>query len=65
MKGFAKMIYDALIDLGIVVLVLLAIALLPVAAILTRALIPAVAGILAVLFVVSCFSRRMQRWLCS
>jgi hypothetical protein len=65
MKGMLHMIHDSLIDLGIVVLVLLAILVLPVAAVLTRALIPATVAVLAVLFVASCFSRRMQHWLYS
>jgi hypothetical protein len=63
MKGFIKMINDGLIDLGIVLLVLLAVVLLPLAAVLTRALIPATVGMMLVLFLASCFSRRMQSWL--
>jgi hypothetical protein len=65
MKGIRPMIHDSLIDLGIVILVLLAIVLLPFAAVLTRALIPASVAVLALLFVASCFSRRMQHWLYS
>ncbi len=57
------MILDGLIDVGIIVLVLLAVVLLPIAAVLTRALIPATAVMLVVLFIASCFSRRMQQWL--
>ncbi len=63
MKGVTKMIYDGVIDLGLVILALLAIILLPVAAVLTRALIPAALGVLIILFVASCFSRRMQNWM--
>ena len=63
MKGITKMIHDGLIDLGIVLLVLLAVVLLPLAAVLTRALIPATVAMLAVLFLASCFSHRMQDWL--
>ena len=65
MKGFAEMIHEGLIDLGLALLVVLAIILLPIAAVMTRALIPATACLLVVLFVVSCFSRRMQQWLYS
>lgn len=63
MKGFVEMIHEGLIDLGLALLVLLAIVVLPIAAVMTRLLIPATAVLLALLFVVSCFSRRMQQWL--
>jgi hypothetical protein len=63
MKGITKMIYDSVIDLGLVLLVLLAIVMLPIVAFLTRALIPVTFGALIVLFIVSCFSHRMQNWL--
>jgi hypothetical protein len=63
MKGITKMFYEGVIDLGLVLLALMAIILLPVAAVLTRALIPTTLGVLIILFFVSCFSRRMQNWM--
>ena len=51
--------------LGFTILVLLMVVLLPAAALLTRALIPVTAASIVVLFVASCFSRRMRNWLYS
>jgi hypothetical protein len=63
MKGIAKMIYEGLIELGIILLVLLAVVLLPLAAVVTRTLIPFTVAMMGVLFLATCFSRRMQNWL--
>jgi hypothetical protein len=57
------MIHEGLIWLGFAVLVLLAVLALPAAAILTRALIPVTAATIAVLFIASCCSQRVQNWL--
>ena len=65
MRGFAKMIHEGLIWLGFTILVVLMVALLPAAALLTRALIPVTAATITVLFVASCFSSRMRTWLYS
>jgi hypothetical protein len=65
MKGFTQMIHEGLLWLGFAILVLLMVILLPAAALLTRALIPVTAAGIAVLFIASCFSRRMRTWLYS
>ena len=65
MNGIAHMIHEGFIWLGFTILVLLMVLLLPAAALLTRALIPVTAATIAVLFVASCFSRRMRNWLYS
>ncbi len=65
MKSIAQMIHEGLVWLGFAVLVILMVALLPVAALLTRALIPLTAGTITVLFVATCFSSRMRDWLYS
>ena len=65
MKGIARMLYEGLMYVGFALLMLVIVVLLPAAALLTRALIPAAAISMAVLFVASCFSRRMRDWLYS
>jgi len=63
MRVIAQMFHESFSYLGCTLLVLLMVVLLPAAALLTRALIPATAITIAVLFVASCFSRRMRDWL--
>ncbi len=65
MNGVAHVIHEGIVYLGFTLLVLLMVLLLPAAALLTRALIPVTAVTIAVLFVASCFSRRMRNWLYS
>ena len=65
MRAAIQMIHEGFNYLGFTILVLLMVVLLPAAALLTRALIPATAASIAVLFVASCFSRRMRNWLYS
>lgn len=63
MRVVAQMFHESFSYLGFTFLVLLLVVLLPAAALLTRALIPVTAATIAVLFVASCFSRRMRNWL--
>ncbi len=65
MNGVAHIIHEGFVYLGFTLLVLLMVLLLPVAALLTRALIPVTAGTIATLFVASCFSNRVRNWLYS
>jgi len=65
MRVAAHMIHESFSYLGFTILVLLMVVLLPAAALLTRALIPVTAATIAVLFVATCFSRRMRNWLYS
>ena len=65
MNAVAHMIHESFLWLGFTILVLLMVVLLPAAAILTRALIPVTAATILVLFVATCFSRRMRDWLYS
>ena len=63
MKAVAHLFHEGLVWLGCILAVLLMVVLFPVAALLTRALIPVTAATIAVLFLASCFSRRVQNWL--
>ena len=65
MSAVALMFHEGMNWLVCTTLVLLMVVLLPAAALLTRALIPATAATIALLFVASCFSRRMRNWLYS
>ena len=65
MNAVAHIIHEGFLWLGFTILVLLMVVLLPAAAILTRALIPVTAATILVLFVATCFSRRMKDWLYS
>ena len=65
MRAVAQAIHEGLTWLGFTILVLMMVVLLPAAALLTRALIPVTAATILVLFVASCFSRRMRDWLYS
>jgi len=65
MRAVAQMIHEGFSYLGFTILVLLMVVLLPAAALLTRALIPATAVTITLLFVASCFSHRMRDWLYS
>ena len=65
MRAAMQMIHEGFNYLGFTILVLLIVVLLPAAALLTRALIPVTAASIAILFVASCFSRRMRDWLYS
>ena len=65
MRAITQMIQEGLVWLGFTILVLLAVVLLPAAALLTRALIPLTAATITVLFVATCFSSRMRNWLYS
>jgi hypothetical protein len=59
------MIHEGFNYLVCTILVLLMVILLPVAAFLTRALIPVAAATIAGLFIASCCSRRVRNWLYS
>ena len=63
MNTATNIVHEGFSYLGFTLLVLLMVVLLPVAAVLTRALIPITACTIAILFIGSCFSRRMRDWL--